>query len=130
MHAPPWDPILLFLHTFSPKSAHIRGPCPPTGARPPPPQRVHSPLREILDLPLIIMCKYTDVVSVENDPCFLVLLIPNFVESAGHNQFETILDMRSSLTFETFYSCTSYRKLNSEDYCRIITCSSCTATGS
>ena len=29
-HMPPlWDPILLFLHTFSPKSAHVRGPCPP-----------------------------------------------------------------------------------------------------
>ena len=25
---PLWDPILLLLHTFSPKSACIRGPCP------------------------------------------------------------------------------------------------------
>ena len=37
------DPILLFLHAFLAKSAHIRGPCPsnrsmcpPTGPRPPP----------------------------------------------------------------------------------------------
>ena len=119
---PPMGPdSFIFAYIFTKKCPHQRSM---------PPQRVHSPLREILDLPLIIMCKYTDVVSVENDPCFFVLLILNFVESAGHNQFETILDMRSSLTFETFYSCTSYRKLNSEDYCRIITCSSCTATGS
>ena len=33
---PLWDPILLFSHTFSPKSAHIGGPRPLTGARPPP----------------------------------------------------------------------------------------------
>ena len=26
---PLWDPILSFLHTFSLKSAHIGGPCPP-----------------------------------------------------------------------------------------------------
>ena len=46
-HMPPlWDPILSFLHTFSPKSAHIRGPCPPNGCMP--------PLWEILDPPLII----------------------------------------------------------------------------
>ena len=34
---PPWDPILSFSHTFSLKSAHVRGPRPPplTGARPP-----------------------------------------------------------------------------------------------
>ena len=32
---PLWDPILLFLHTFSPKSIRIRGPRPPMGARPP-----------------------------------------------------------------------------------------------
>ena len=31
VHAPLWDPILSFLHTFSPKSAHIGGPRPPTG---------------------------------------------------------------------------------------------------
>ena len=36
-HAPPWDPILLFLHTFLAKSARVGGP------RPPPPQRVHAP---------------------------------------------------------------------------------------
>ena len=29
MHTPLWDPILSFLHTFSPKSAHVGGPCPP-----------------------------------------------------------------------------------------------------
>ena len=35
-HAPLWDPILLFLHTFSVKSAHVRGPHPPvTGPHPP-----------------------------------------------------------------------------------------------
>ena len=34
-HTPLWDPILSFLHTFSPKSAHIRGPCPPNGCMPP-----------------------------------------------------------------------------------------------
>ena len=35
-HTPPlWDPILSFLHTFSPKSAHVGG------ARPP--QWVHAP---------------------------------------------------------------------------------------
>ena len=34
---PLWDPILLFLHTFSPKSAHVGGPRPLlTGPRPPP----------------------------------------------------------------------------------------------
>ena len=43
-HAPLWDPILSFSHTFSPKSAHARGPRPPNGCMP--------PLREILDLPL------------------------------------------------------------------------------
>ena len=37
------DPILLFSHTFSLKSACIGGPHP---------QRVHAPLREILDPPL------------------------------------------------------------------------------
>ena len=35
MHAPPWDPILSFLHTFSLKSAHIGGPRPPNGCTPP-----------------------------------------------------------------------------------------------
>ena len=34
-HHPLWDPILSFLHTFSPKSAHVRGPCPPNGCMPP-----------------------------------------------------------------------------------------------
>ena len=38
------DPILSFSHTFSPKSASFGGP---------PPQRVHAPLREILDPPLL-----------------------------------------------------------------------------
>ena len=42
-HASLWDPILSFSHTFSPKSAHIGGACPP--------------LWEILDLPLINICK-------------------------------------------------------------------------
>ena len=52
VHAPLWDPILSFLHKFSLKSAHVRGPRPPpTGARPPP------PLREILDPPLKPMGK-------------------------------------------------------------------------
>ena len=33
---PLWDPILSFLHTFSPKSAYIGGPCPSQmGAHPP-----------------------------------------------------------------------------------------------
>ena len=32
---PPWDPILSFSHTFSPKCAHVGGPHPLTGARPP-----------------------------------------------------------------------------------------------
>ena len=41
---PLWDPILLFLHTFSLKSTHVGGPHPP--------QWVHPPLREILDPPL------------------------------------------------------------------------------
>ena len=42
---PLWDPILSFLHTFSPKSTCVGGPCPLlTGAR--------LPLREILDPPL------------------------------------------------------------------------------
>ena len=31
VHTPPWDPILSFSHTFSPKSAHVGGPRPPTG---------------------------------------------------------------------------------------------------
>ena len=44
-HTPPWDRILSFSHTFSPKSAHVGGPCPPNGCTP--------PLWEILDLPLI-----------------------------------------------------------------------------
>ena len=44
VHAPLWDPILSFSHTFSPKSAHIRGPRPPNGCT--------LPLREILDPPL------------------------------------------------------------------------------
>ena len=36
--APPQqDPFLLFSHTFSPKSVHVRGWRPPTGRRPPPP---------------------------------------------------------------------------------------------
>ena len=39
VHTPPWDPILSFSHTFTPKSTHIGGPCPP-------------PPREILDPPL------------------------------------------------------------------------------
>ena len=42
---PLWDPILLFLHTFSPKSAHVGGPHPPNGCMP--------PLWEILDPPLL-----------------------------------------------------------------------------
>ena len=51
---PPWDPILSFSHTFSPKSAHVRGPRPTlTGARPP-------PLREILDPPLIKVTSETN----------------------------------------------------------------------
>ena len=32
---PLWDPILLFSHTFSPKSARIGGPHPPNGSMPP-----------------------------------------------------------------------------------------------
>ena len=44
---PLWDPILLFSHTFSPKSTRVRGPCPPNGCTP--------PLREILDPPLALM---------------------------------------------------------------------------
>ena len=32
--APPWDPILSFLHTFSLKSACIGGPCPSNGSTP------------------------------------------------------------------------------------------------
>ena len=32
---PPWDPILSFLHTVSPKSVRIRGPCPPNKCMPP-----------------------------------------------------------------------------------------------
>ena len=36
-HTPPlWDPILSFLHTFSPKSAHVGGPRPLNGCTPPP----------------------------------------------------------------------------------------------
>ena len=35
-HAPLWDPILSFLHTFSPKSGHIGGPRPPNGVHAPP----------------------------------------------------------------------------------------------
>ena len=50
---PPWDPILSFSHTFSLKSAHVGGPCPT--------QRVHAPLREILDLPLVIFIKILNV---------------------------------------------------------------------
>ena len=34
---PLWDPILLFLHTFSPKSTQVGGPHPPNGCTPPPP---------------------------------------------------------------------------------------------
>ena len=30
-----WDPILSFLHTFSPKSTHVGGPRPPNGCTPP-----------------------------------------------------------------------------------------------
>ena len=48
---PLWDPILSFLQTFSPKSAHIGGPCPPNGSTYPP-NGSTSPLREILDPPL------------------------------------------------------------------------------
>ena len=33
--APPWDPILSFSHSFSPKSTHAGGPRPLTDARPP-----------------------------------------------------------------------------------------------
>ena len=36
VHAPLWDPILSFLHTFSPKSAHVGGPPPPNGCTLPP----------------------------------------------------------------------------------------------
>ena len=43
-HTPPWDPILLFLHTFSPKSTCIGGPHP---------LLVHAPLQKILDPPLL-----------------------------------------------------------------------------
>ena len=39
-------PILLFLHTVSPKSTRIGGRCPPRGQPPP-------PSREILDQPLL-----------------------------------------------------------------------------
>ena len=39
---PLWDPILSFLHTFTPKSAHVRGPCPPNGCMPPPPPHEKS----------------------------------------------------------------------------------------
>ena len=44
VHAPPWDPILSFSHTFLPKSTRVGGP-PPTDPR---------PLREILDPPLLL----------------------------------------------------------------------------
>ena len=33
---PLWDPILSFSHTFSLKSACVRGPCPPNGSTAPP----------------------------------------------------------------------------------------------
>ena len=42
------DPILSFLHTFSPKNSHVGGRCPP--------QRVGTPQREILDPPLQMVC--------------------------------------------------------------------------
>ena len=42
-NAPLQDPILLFLHTFSPKSSRVGGPHPPTSP---------CPLQEILDPPL------------------------------------------------------------------------------
>ena len=33
-HVPLRDPILLFSHTFSPKGAHVGGPCPQNGSKP------------------------------------------------------------------------------------------------
>ena len=51
---PLWDPILSFLHTFSPKSTCIGGP------RPPPLMGARPTLREILDPPL----------SGDSKPCF------------------------------------------------------------
>ena len=45
---PQRDPILLLLHMFLPKSAHIRGQCPP-------PMAQHPPQEEILDPPLMYM---------------------------------------------------------------------------
>ena len=60
---PPWDPILSFLHTFSPKSAHVGGPRPP-----PPPQ-------EILDPPLdvtIRVLRLFELCKTPNDAHWVV----------------------------------------------------------
>ena len=49
-----WGPILSFLHTFSPKSACVGGPCPPQWVHAPPGWKIleNFPGWEILDLPL------------------------------------------------------------------------------
>ena len=58
VHSPLWDPILSFSHTFSPKSAQVRGPCPPNGCM--------SPPWEILDLPLYYVCNEKLDISPRN----------------------------------------------------------------
>ena len=64
---PLWDPILSFLHTFSPKSAHIGGPCPPpNGCTPPQQEIMDPPLRYIVLLSL--SSSYVDLMD-----CSIVL---------------------------------------------------------
>ena len=57
-HAPLQDPILSFLHTFSPKSTHVAGPRHLTGPYFP---------REILDPPLILFQRINQIVRNKYD---------------------------------------------------------------
>ena len=47
-HAPLWGPILSFSHTFSPKSAHIGGSCPP--------KWIHAPYGKSWICPCFWLC--------------------------------------------------------------------------
>ena len=87
---PLWDPILLFSHTFSPKGAHVGGPCPR--------QWVHAP-------PTGNPGSATGNAAWE-DGCFS--LIFHSPETNGSIEFTIFARKRHIITWLSFYNLNLY----------------------
>ena len=81
MCTPQQDQFLSFSHTFSPKSVHIGGWCPPNG--------LAAPQREILDPPLVSACVHVCVGSRE-EGVSVWCETSQFVRSRNRHQFSKI----------------------------------------